>query len=190
MPPCAEPGAGRVPFASEIRANDVAIEYVTRVECPNLAGAGCAAMGVPERVGRWRSVVVVARAVPFVVCAGLSIWVAGRAPSGRRAPQFDWSVDLSAVARAVTKVPHMKWMVVLFLLALLAVGFRRSGTAAGLTLAVGVGWELAETTVVGHHAALVDLLPDGVTVLAVWVVIVGIRTRAWRRRVPKAKEHV
>jgi VanZ family protein len=87
----------------------------------------------------------------------------------------------------MTKVPHLKWMVVLFLLALLAVGVKRAGTAAGLTLVVGVCWELAETTVVGHHAALTDLLPDLVAVLGSWVVIVGIGKMSSRRSVRRGQ---
>lgn len=85
----------------------------------------------------------------------------------------------------------MKWMVVLFLLALLAVGMARAGLAAGLTVAAGVGWEVAETTVVGHHAALVDLLPDLVAVLAAWLVVAAVdpaRSRAGRRPVTAVPE--
>lgn len=45
-------------------------------------------------------------------------------------------------------------------------------------MVVGLGWELAETTVVGHHARLIDLAPDLIgtltglafVVLARWIV--------------------
>ena len=40
---------------------------------------------------------------------------------------------------------------------------------------VGVGWELAETTVVGHHARLADLAPDLVAALSALVMTLGLR---------------
>lgn len=92
------------------------------------------------------------RIVPFACLAVLSLWVAGRSPLGRRPFQFDWTISGSEVARVVTKVPHLRATAVLFLLATLAVGSNRLLLAFGLTMIVGVGWELAETTVVGHHA--------------------------------------
>ena len=145
----------------------------------------------PGSEGRRRTALAFARTVPFVVCAAASIWQAGRAPAGRRSPRFDWTLDLAVATRALSKVPHMKWMVVLFLLALLAVGMARAGLAAVLTVAVGVGWEVAETTVVGHHAALVDLLPDLVALLAAWLVAAAVgaaRSRTGRRGITAVPE--
>ena len=117
------------------------------------------------------------RVVPFASLAVLSLWVAARSPLGRKPFHFDWTISGSEVARAVTKVPHLRATAVLFLLATLAVGSNRLLLAFGLTMLVGVGWELAETTVVGHNARLIDLTPDligtltafGFVVLARWV---------------------
>jgi hypothetical protein len=41
---------------------------------------------------------------------------------------------------------------------------------------VGVGWELAETTVVGHNARLIDLAPDLIGTLAALVFVVLARS--------------
>jgi hypothetical protein len=44
--------------------------------------------------------------------------------------------------------------------AALAVGRGRLPMALGLTVLVGLGWELAEATGVGHHGCLADIAPD------------------------------
>jgi VanZ family protein len=115
------------------------------------------------------------RIVPFACLAVLSLWVAGRSPQGRKPFQFDWTISASEVARVVTKVPHLRATAVLFLLATLAVGSNRLPLAFGLTMLVGVGWELAETTVVGHHARLIDLAPDLIGTLTALVFVVFAR---------------
>jgi hypothetical protein len=63
----------------------------------------------------------------------------------------------------MTKTPHLKSIAVLVVLALVAVGVRRWKTAWAMAVLVGFGWELAETTVVGHSARLADLAPDVVS---------------------------
>ncbi|MEP6911697.1 MAG: hypothetical protein ABI923_03020 [bacterium] len=118
------------------------------------------------------------RILPFACLALLSLWVAGRSPLGRKPFQFDWTISGSELAQVVTKAPHLISTAVFFLLATLAVGSNRLLLAFGLTMLVGVGWELAETTVVGHHARLIDLVPDLIgtltglvfVLLARWVV--------------------
>jgi len=115
------------------------------------------------------------RIVPFACLAVLSLWVAGRSPLGRKPFQFDWTISGSEVARVVTKVPHLRATSVLFLLATLAVGTNRLLLAFVLTMLVGVGWELAETTVVGHHARLIDLVPDLIGTLTALVFVVLAR---------------
>ncbi|WP_064742991.1 hypothetical protein [Pseudonocardia spinosispora] len=127
-------------------------------------------------------VVNAARAAPFVVFAVGSIWAAGRAPQGRRSPRFDWTITTEIASHALSKIPHLKWAAVLFLLAVVAVGVSRAGLAALATFTVGLGWELAETTVIGHHAALIDLLPDLVAVLAGWLLVSGTRAAAQSAR--------
>ena len=113
--------------------------------------------------------------VPFACLAVLSLWVAGRSPLGRKPFQIDWSISASELAQVVTKVPHLIATAVFFLLATLAVGSNRLLLAFGLTMLVGVGWELAETTVVGHHARLIDLVPDLIGTLAALVIVVLAR---------------
>ena len=44
-----------------------------------------------------------------------------------------------------------------------------------MALDVGGGWELAETTLVGHHAALIDLLPNLVAALVARGLLAAIR---------------
>lgn len=51
-------------------------------------------------------------------------------------------------------------MLLLFLLATLAVGLARRWWAALMTLAIGVLWELVQTTAVGQNPRLADLAPD------------------------------
>ncbi|NLU76087.1 hypothetical protein HCC61_26145 [Streptomyces sp. HNM0575] len=125
--------------------------------------------------GSWRSWTFV-RGVPFVVLAVASVWAASRAPDGRQAPRMDWSLDGESVLLALTKWPHFLWMAVLFCLAVLAVSVNRLGRAAGLTLVVGLAWELAETTVIGHNPRIADLVPDVVSVALTSGIVVGIRT--------------
>jgi len=122
-----------------------------------------------------RLTVRILRIVPFACLAVLSLWVAGRSPLGRKPFQFDWTISVSEVARAVTKVPHLRATAVLFLLATLAVGSNRLLLAFGLTMLVGVGWELAEATVVGHNARLSDLVPDLIGTITALVFVVLAR---------------
>lgn len=111
----------------------------------------------PGRTSRW---VQSARWVPFLVMGASSVWASGRAPEGRRPPDFDWSLSAEAVLRALSKRPHIVYMLLLFLLATLAVGLARRWWAALMTLAIGVLWELVQTTAVGQNPRLADLAPD------------------------------
>ena len=118
-----------------------------------------------------RLLVKILRIVPFASLAGLSLWVAGTGGRGRKAFQVDWTISGSELARAVTKVPHLRATAVLFLLATLTVGSNRLLVAFGLTMLVGIGWELAEATVVGHNARLIDLAPDLIGTLTALVFV-------------------
>lgn len=51
-------------------------------------------------------------------------------------------------------------MVVVFSVAVLAVGSARLRMAFVLTMVVGLAWELAQTTVAGHSARVADLAPN------------------------------
>ncbi len=110
------------------------------------------------------------RMLPFTALALASIWAANRAPEGRRPPQMDFTVTAEAMANALTKVPHMTSMAMLFVAALLATGRDRKRLAAVLTFLVGVSWELVQTTVIGHHPRVVDLLPNLVGIAIGWMV--------------------
>ena len=124
------------------------------------------------------------RILPFVCLAVLSLWVAGRSPLGRKPFEFDWSTSGTELAQVVTKANHLISTAVFFLLATLAVGTNRLLLAFGLTMLVGLGWELAETTVVGHHARLIDLVPDLIGTLTglVFVVFARLMVRRIRNR--------
>jgi hypothetical protein len=117
----------------------------------------------------------VLRGAPFVIVAALSIFVAAQAPHGRKPFAIDFSISLDDLARSMTKVAHLRSIAVIFLLAVLAVGTQRLMLAFGLTMLVGVGWELSEATVVRHYARLADLAPNVVSGLTTLAVIAGIR---------------
>lgn len=123
-------------------------------------------------IGEWKRALQV---IPFIVVSVLSLWAAGRAPHGRKPFEFDLSISPDAVVRSMTKTPHFKSIAIIFVLAVVGVGAHRIALAFGLTMLVGFGWELAETTVVGHHARVADLAPDLVAGLACTIVAVGLR---------------
>lgn len=121
----------------------------------------------------------VLRMLPFTALALASIWAANRAPDGRRPPQMDFTVTLEAIANALTKMPHIASMAMLFVLAVLATGYSRIWLAAVLTFLVGVSWELVQTTVVGHNPRVVDLFPNVVGIAIAWI-IVSASVFLWR----------
>jgi hypothetical protein len=120
------------------------------------------------------------RAVPFLAFGTASIWWAARAPQGRKpfTMAFDFSSD--ALLLALTKWPHMTSMAFLYLLALIATGLQRSVLAAVLVFGVGVGWELAQSTVIGHNARIADLLPNAAALTAC-VLVTWISQMLYRR---------
>jgi VanZ family protein len=142
------------------------------------------------RSGRGRAISAttrIARALPFAVASALSLWVVGQAPDGRKPFQVDLSLAAEDLARSMTKVPHFRSIAILFLMAALAVGSRRLLLALGLTMLVGLGWEAAETTVIGRHARLADLAPNLAAGAASLVTVLVVRwgvvsLLAWRRR--------
>ncbi|HKO57848.1 MAG TPA: hypothetical protein VJ276_18415 [Thermoanaerobaculia bacterium] len=121
---------------------------------------------------RW---LVFARAVPFVVVSGLSLLAASRAPHGRKAFSLDASVSAADLAQSMTKVPHLKSIAVIFLLAVIAFGVSRLTVAFAATMLIGIGWELAEGTVVGHHARVADLAPNIASGLACLAIVALMR---------------
>ena len=124
-------------------------------------------------------VLSVLRVLPFTALALASIWAANRAPDGRRPPQMDFTVTLEGIANALTKVPHIASMAMLFVLAVLATGYSRIWLAAVLTFLVGVSWELVQTTVVGHNPRVVDLFPNLVGIAIAWIAV-SVSVFLWR----------
>jgi hypothetical protein len=125
---------------------------------------------------------------PFAAFAGLTLWVAAGFPHGRKPFAVDLSLSASTLAESLGKVPHYRTTAVLFLCAVIAVGVRRPMVALLLTMLVGAGWELAESTAIGHTARLADRAPDLAASLACLAALLLVRwgiTR-WRRRVPEA----
>ena len=61
---------------------------------------------------------------------------------------------------SISKLPHIGATALVAVLAVLATGRHRWAMALVLTLLVGWGWELGQTTVLGRTARLADLAPD------------------------------
>lgn len=114
---------------------------------------------------------VVARWVPFVVTSIASLWASARTTEGYRDPIFDWDISWSAIANALTKMPHIGSMLMIFLLGALAVGLGRLWLAALLTFAVGIGWEVVQMPTIGNNPRLADLAPDLVGIGIGWVIV-------------------
>ncbi len=74
-----------------------------------------------------------------------------------------------------TKVPHLRGFAVLVLLAVVAFGTQRLLEAFVATMALAISCELAQATVVGHHARLADLAPNLLGGAIPLVVVAGLR---------------
>lgn len=127
-----------------------------------------------------RNIFVAARWVPFVVISIASLWASARTTEGYRDPIFDWDISWPAIANALTKMPHITSMFMIFLLGALAVGLGRLWLAALLTLVVGIGWEVVQMPTIGNNPRLADLAPDLVGIGIGWV-IVTLGAMLWRR---------
>ena len=115
------------------------------------------------------------RWLPFTFFAGLTLWVAGGLPHGRKPFSLDLSLSLDSLTQSLNKWPHYRTTAVLFLVAAVAAGMRRPWLAFGMTMLVGAGWELAETTAIGHTARAADLAPDLLAALACLAVLFLVR---------------
>ena len=104
----------------------------------------------------------VLRWLPWASAALLSIAVAFLAPEGRKPFDIDWSLTRAAWEFSIVKGPHIGVSAVLALLAVIGTGRHRLGLAFAITVLVGAGWELGQTTVIGHQARLTDLAPDAI----------------------------
>ena len=107
--------------------------------------------GIPWPAIRW---------LPFIAAALFSLMMAAAAPDGRKPFYIDWSLSRDALEFSIVKLPHIGASALLAVLGVFATGRQRWPLALGLTVLVGWGWELSQTTVAGHHARLSDLAPD------------------------------
>ena len=127
-----------------------------------------------------RNTLIVARWVPFAVISIASLWASARTTEGYRDPIFDWDIGWPAIANALTKMPHIGSMFMIFLLGALAVGVGRLWLAALLTFVVGIGWEVVQMPTIGNNPRLTDLAPDLVGIGIGWVVVT-LGAMLWRR---------
>jgi VanZ family protein len=100
------------------------------------------------------------RWLPFVATALFSLLMSAVAPDGRRPFDIDWTLSAATLEFSIVKLPHIGATAVLACLGVLATGRERWPIALGLTVLIGAGWELCQTTVIGHYARLSDLAPD------------------------------
>lgn len=105
------------------------------------------------------------RWLPFVAAAIYSLVMAADAPFGRKPFTIDWSLSRAALEFSIVKAPHIGATAVLAFLGVIAVGRERWTRALLLTVLVGWGWELCQTTVAGRTARLSDLAPDSIGAL-------------------------
>jgi VanZ family protein len=117
----------------------------------------------------------VLRKLPFWLLAALTLMIAYRAPYGRRPPEFDFDMSWDAIVWALQKPLHIAACALLMVFGVLAYKWERWWLAAVLTMLVGLGWEIAQTTVVGHNPRLADLAPDFLGVVLGWLIVEGLR---------------
>jgi VanZ family protein len=117
----------------------------------------------------------VMRKLPFWLLAALTLMIAYRAPYGRRPPEFDFDMSWDAIVWAAQKPLHIAACALLMVFGVLAYKWKHWWLAALLTMLVGLGWEIAQTTVVGHNPRLADLVPDFLGVVLGWLIVEGLR---------------
>jgi hypothetical protein len=125
------------------------------------------------------------RWLPFASLTAVGLWVAAGLPHSRKPFEVDLSLSSAAILESLGKWAHYKSTALHFVLAVVGAGVRRAGLAFWLTILVGVGWEVAETTAVRHHARLANLAPDlaaALTCLAFLLVLRAgaVRWQVWR----------
>lgn len=127
-----------------------------------------------------RNTLFAVRWVPFVIISIASLWASAQTEQGYRDPVFDWDITWPAIANALTKMPHVGSMFMIFVLGALAVGVSRLWLAAFLTLLVGIGWEVVQMPTIGNNPRLADLAPDLVGIGIGWTVV-ALMAMLWRR---------
>ena len=98
--------------------------------------------------------------LPFLILSTISFYVAAGISAPRKPFYLDLNLSPAAVIDSLGKAEHWKATALVFALAWLAVGHGRLFLAFGLTIGVGMVWELLEATAVGHTGRLSDLAPD------------------------------
>jgi hypothetical protein len=129
-----------------------------------------------------QSSIKILRFIPLVTLAIVSLWVAAGLSVERRPFHFDFDMSSYALRSSLHKVEHFKATALVFLLAWLAFGNRRLILAFVLTILVGIGWEIAESTAIGHTARLSDLAPDLVAAVSCLLVAMFVRRSSPMRR--------
>lgn len=127
-----------------------------------------------------RNILAVARWVPFAVISIASLWASARTTEGYRDPIFDWDIGWPAIANALTKMPHITSMFMIFLFGAMAVGVGRLWLAALFTFLVGIGWEVVQMPTIGNNPRLADLAPNLVGIGIGWMVV-ALGAMLWRR---------
>jgi VanZ family protein len=117
----------------------------------------------------------VMRRLPFWMLAFASILVAHRAPYGRKPFEFNLDLSWETIEFSIYKPLHILVCALLMVLGVLAYRWKHWPVAAVLTMTVGLCWEIAQSTVVGHNARLADLVPDFMGVVLGWLIVEGIR---------------
>lgn len=115
------------------------------------------------------------RLAPFLILVSLSFCVASGVATPRK--PFDFDLDLSAAAlmTSLQKIQHFQASALVFAFAWLGFGHRRLLAALFLTIAVGIAWEVFETTALNHSARLSDLAPDIICAFFSYLLAVLIR---------------
>lgn len=115
------------------------------------------------------------RKLPFWMLAILTTMIAYRAPYGRRPPEFDFDMSWESILWSAQKPVHIAACALLVILGIIAYRWKRWPLVALLTMLVGLGWELAQTTVIGHTPRLADLVPDFLGVVLGLLIAEGLR---------------
>jgi len=117
----------------------------------------------------------VMRRLPFWLLAVLTLMIAYRAPYGRRPVEFDWDISWESIEWSLYKPLHIITCALLMVLGVVAYKWKYWWLAALLTMLIGLGWEIAQTTVAGHNPRLADLVPDFLGVVLGWLIVEGLR---------------
>lgn len=141
--------------------------------CPGADGSPRDTLPAVVRALRW---------LPFSAGVAISMWVAAGAARGHKPFALDLTLTRESLALSLGKVPHYASMTLIFVAAVIAVGVRRPLAALGLTMLVGVGWEIAEATALGHTSRAADLAPDALAALACFAILLAVRAALERRQ--------